>query len=135
MLKINLEDLVINSLIILYQEEQIRFVEDDNVLNYKLALEKLLEENGIFYVIKANEEAYKKLEKNKYIDIIEKNKKIIYQMKHNVNYSDLLEVRIGLPTELINILEDKTLKKSLGILKNQEKQKVKKIRQLEINKI
>lgn len=135
MLKINLEDLVINSLINLYQEEQIRFVENDNVLNYKLALEKLLEENGIFYVIKANEEAYKKLEKNKYIDIIEKNKKIIYQMKHNVNYSDLLEVRIGLPTELINILEDKTLKKSLGILKNQEKQKVKKIRQLEINKI
>lgn len=135
MLKIDLEDLVINSLINLYQEEQIRFVENDNVLNYKLALEKLLEENGIFYVIKANEEAYKKLEKNKYIDIIEKNKKIIYQMKHNVNYSDLLEVRIGLSTELINILEDKTLKKSLGILKNQEKQKVKKIRQLEINKI
>lgn len=122
MLKIYAEDLVVNSLINLYEEKKINQVEEHQLLKYKEALRDLLKQNGIDSLIKFDEESYKKLEDNKYVELLNINQKRVYRMRQNINYVDLLEVRSGLPEELINILEDDTLKESLGIIKEDKKE-------------
>lgn len=122
MLKIYAEDLVVNSLINLYEEKKINQVEEHQILKYKEALRDLLKQNGIDSLIKFDEESYKKLEDNKYVELLNINQKRVYRMRQNINYVDLLEVRSGLPEELINILEDDTLKESLGIIKEDKKE-------------
>lgn len=125
MLKIYPEDLVVNSLINLYEEENIIQVKEYQILKYKEALKKLLKQNGIDSLIKFDEESYKKLKDNKYVETLNFNKQRIYKIRPNINYVDLLEVRSGLPEELINILEDNMLNESLGIFKkNKKEQKV-----------
>lgn len=122
MLKIYAEDLVVNSLINLYEEKKINQVEEHQLLKYKEALRDLLKQNGIDSLIKFDEESYKKLEDNRYVELLNINQKRVYRMRQNINYVDLLEVRSGLPEELINILEDDTLKESLGIIKEDKKE-------------
>ena len=122
MLKIYPEDLVVNSLINLYEEENIIQVKEYQILKYKEALKKLLKQNGIDPLIKFDEESYKKLKDNKYVETLNFNKQRIYKIRPNINYVDLLEVRSGLPEELINILEDNMLNESLGIFKKNKKE-------------
>ena len=123
MLKIYPEDLVVNSLINLYEEKNINQVEEYQILKYKEALKILLKQNGIDSLIKYDEESYKKLEDNKYVEIIYSNKQIVYRIRPNINYVDLLEVRSGLPDELINILEDNMLNEILGIYDKDKKER------------
>lgn len=122
MLKIYAEDLVVNSLINLYEEKNINQVDESQLHNYKEVLRDLLTQNGIDSLIKFNNESYKKLEGNKYVDLLIVNNQRIYRMKENIDYVDLLEVRSELPYELINILEDKSLKESLGIFDETKKE-------------
>lgn len=123
MLKIYPEDLVVNSLINLYEEKNINQVEEYQILKYKEALKILLKQNGIDSLIKYDEESYKKLEDNKYVEIIYSNKQRVYRIRPNINYVDLLEVRSGLPDELINILEDNMLNEILGIYDKDKKER------------
>lgn len=111
MLKINLEDLVINSIINVYDGKENISIDDEVVLKYRNDLVEKLQKNNIFYVIKIDADAYKKLEENSiYIDIVEQDGKSTYRMKSNIKYQDLLETRNNLSDDLIEILNDQELK-------------------------
>ncbi len=125
MLKIYLEDLVINSLICTYEALNISAIDEEKVLIYEERLCRILKEKGINFQIKKDEKRQNELMNSQYINIDEKNGKKIYKIKKELRIEDLFNTRRELPKELIFILEDNTIKEAL--CECCEKQKIKKL--------
>lgn len=110
MLKIDLEDLVINSMINVYNKDESAVIDNSIVSKYKNDLIEKLDYNGINYVLKVDSKAFNKIkESSNYIDVIEKCNRVIYKMKDGISLDSLLMTRMNLSDDLIDLLVDDDL--------------------------
>lgn len=110
MLKIDLEDLVINSMINVYNKDESAVIDNSIVSKYKNDLIEKLDYNGINYVLKVDSKAFNKIkESSNYIDVIEKCNRVIYKMKDGISLDSLLMTRMNLSDDLIDLLADDDL--------------------------
>lgn len=110
MLKIDLEDLVINSMINVYNKDESAVIDNSIVSKYKNDLIEKLDYNGINYVLKVDSKAFNKIkESSNYIDVIEKCNMVIYKMKDGISLDSLLMTRMNLSDDLIDLLVDDDL--------------------------